>query len=377
MPRLLIALLALSVSACGIPRQSVVFLSEPTQDAGTRSIPDEWNGRLVRVRDVSAPTATGGSAMHDHALAHSHSGISAPTEGVGEPLGIREATADALHTHAVESVETAPGRTGEASNVPPSYAVAGGIVERTMRRPVAGLIVGYLRLSKPADWEWCDGSNGTPDLSDRYIMLGGTPGETGSASHTHPADHSHRWATAENPDRPGYFGDPSSPADPSLTAALRVHRHSATAETLSSGETDTQPNAPPAVALKFICATEESRMLPSGMVVAYSGNRVPGGWTELSEGLGESVAGRLVKALTDSEARYELSGVRGHDHLLTSRHRFQLAAETGTAGRDRMGSGPPVPLASHMHSFEIEEVSTTSAADLMPPYVDLMFIVKN
>lgn len=377
MLRLFISLLALSVSACGIPKQSVVFLSEPTQDARTRPIPDEWNGRLVRVRDAAAPTATGGSATHDHALAHSHSGMSAPAEQVSKPLDIRETTADALHIHAVESVETSPARTDEASHVPPSYGIAGVILERTMRKPVRGLIVGYLGLSKPAYWEWCDGNNGTPDLSDRYIMLGGTPGETGSASHTHRADHSHRWAIAENPDRPGFFGGPSSPSAPSLTASPRVHRHSASAETRSSGETNRQPNAPPAVALKFICATEESRKLPKGMVVAYSGNRVPSGWVELSEALGEPVAGRLVKALIDLEGRYELSGVRVHDHALTSRHRFELAGGPGDAGRDRTGPGPSVPLASHTHSVEITETSTTSVADLMPPYVDLLFIVKN
>lgn len=53
----------------------------------------------------------------------------------------------------------------------------------------AGVIVmwGGLVANVPAGWNLCDGTNGTPNLVDRFIK-GGTPGSTGgTATHTHAA----------------------------------------------------------------------------------------------------------------------------------------------------------------------------------------------
>src|SRR5699024_1242071 len=36
---------------------------------------------------------------------------------------------------------------------------------------VPGCIIGYVGASLPAGWYLCDGSNGTPDLRDRFIEL--------------------------------------------------------------------------------------------------------------------------------------------------------------------------------------------------------------
>ncbi len=50
--------------------------------------------------------------------------------------------------------------------------------------------------SIPANWQLCDGTNGTPDLRGRFVMgvsTGENPGATGgSSTHTHPAgNHTH------------------------------------------------------------------------------------------------------------------------------------------------------------------------------------------
>lgn len=54
----------------------------------------------------------------------------------------------------------------------------------------SGLIVmwGGLAANIPTGWSLCDGTGGTPDLTDRFIKGSGTAGTTGgSATHTHTA----------------------------------------------------------------------------------------------------------------------------------------------------------------------------------------------
>jgi len=60
----------------------------------------------------------------------------------------------------------------------------------------------------PAGWNLCDGNNGTPNLTDRFIK-GGVPGSTGgAATHTHaahssPMNHTHTVTITD----PGHFHD--------------------------------------------------------------------------------------------------------------------------------------------------------------------------
>lgn len=377
--RIVIAAIAvLALSACGIPRQAVLtFKAEPQASQSYQDIPAEWKGRLIRVRSADQPNEVGGSASHVHQLAHQHRGESLPTTELTPPLGIRNVTADATHRHLVESLETAPADTQPSDHSPLAFGLDAVVVVREIRRPVEGLIVGFLGNQLPTGWHWCDGQNGTPDLRDRFILLDSPAGPSGAADHAHQAPHSHRWATADNVDHPGYFGDPATPVDPILNAAQRVHRHAPGASISDSGTTSPAPNSPPAVGMRFIMAGPGARKLPDGIVVAYAGRSVPQGWQALEGPLSSDILGRFWRAENPDAEATRLSGTESHDHVLRSRHEFELAAGAGSAGRDRTGQGPGVPVANHRHRVMIEEDSPVAATQAVPRYVALRLIVKN
>ncbi|XHS01794.1 hypothetical protein ACFB49_34030 [Sphingomonas sp. DBB INV C78] len=285
-------------------------------------------------------------------------------------------TADATHRHQVESLDTTPGDTQPAEHLPPAFGLNAVMLDRGLQKPVPGLVAGYVGIALPEGWLWCDGADGTPDLRDRYILLDGAAGASGKAEHSHQASHVHHWATAANADHPGYFGDIATPVDPVLHAASRVHRHSAGAETVSEGITTAAANAPPAVGMRFVMATAAARKLPDGIVIAYTGNRVPAGWRTLGGDASSELLGRLWKGEATGES-YRLSGSAAHDHVLHSGHVFDLLAAEGEAGRDRIGQGPDVPIAGHRHRVEIDEQTPVAASAAMPRHVDLLLIVKH
>ncbi len=109
-----------------------------------------------------------------------------------------------------------------------------------------GSIVGWtLPISAiPRAWSLCDGTNGTPDLRDRFIPGAGTiynPDDTGgSASHTH-----------------GFTGDGhlhSPGIGTGLEFALFDQSEDIEIPPIS-GTTDATPNLPPFYALTYIIYT--------------------------------------------------------------------------------------------------------------------------
>jgi hypothetical protein len=267
--------------------------------------------------------------------------------------------------------------TGSTSSLPLAFGLDSLVLDRSVDRPFEGLVLGFVGEDLPEGWLWCDGEGGTPDLRGRYILLEAPLGPTGQADHTHQAPHMHSWATAPNIDQPGYFGDPSTQPGPTLAAAPRTHRHSPAGEITSDGSTTSAPNAPPAVGLRFIIAGPGARRLPDGVVVAYTGRSAPFGWRPLESTLSSEILGRLLKSDDPGEQQFRLSGEAAHDHILRSRHLFILQPTEGSAGTDRLGPGPPVPVAGHRHRVLIEADTPVALTDAWPPYVSLLLIVKD
>lgn len=97
--------------------------------------------------------------------------------------------------------------------------------------------------SIPAAWSLCDGTNGTPDLRDRFMVGAGdtyTPGDTGgSSTHDHPfTANPHGHTLVAGTDISGLAG-----------------RSSSTLLENPSGTTDGPSNGPPHYALAFIQLT--------------------------------------------------------------------------------------------------------------------------
>ncbi len=123
----------------------------------------------------------------------------------------------------------------------------------------------------PAGWALCNGSNGTPDLRDRFIVGAGgsyAVGATGGSADAVVVAHTHTGTTATDGNHAhgtfnmklnddGGFSQPGSFTDylrirsaSGTTESAGAHNHSFT--TNSAGSSGTNANLPPYFALAYI-----------------------------------------------------------------------------------------------------------------------------
>ena len=204
-------------------------------------------------------------------------------------------TADTANPHAVTAAQVGADPVGSAdavqvnldthtSNTANPHGVTVGQIGAEPSLPI-GTIVMYngLFIDIPANWALCDGTNGTPDLTDRFIMgtaIEGDIGVTGGSndavvvSHTHTANHNHtassnttgshthdiRVTDIGNLGAGGtWIAGSEYSGDAQYTSAISDgdHNHSITVNienvtTGSSGEDGTGKNAPAYVKLAYI-----------------------------------------------------------------------------------------------------------------------------
>jgi hypothetical protein len=147
-----------------------------------------------------------------------------------------------------------------------------GTVQTTSAELPRGVIVMWSGTSIPAGWALCDGSQGTPNLVDRFVMGAKSPslaGETGgSATHTHTTEaHAHdledltgpRYASRDNVDSTGrdVCGSPMEvytyhAAKDKTLMYCRDHRHSVTVTDTATVVVNEAASLPPYYALAFI-----------------------------------------------------------------------------------------------------------------------------
>lgn len=111
--------------------------------------------------------------------------------------------------------------------------------------------------SIPAAWALCDGTNGTPDLTDRFVVGAGDTyavDDTGGSadaivvSHTHTQNaHTHTLPVWPNH---AYTGTGENPLD--LRNTSSTNSGSTTATNQSTGSSGTNANLPPYYALAYI-----------------------------------------------------------------------------------------------------------------------------
>ena len=121
----------------------------------------------------------------------------------------------------------------------PNSLATKGYVSQQIPRGVIVMWSGAINQI-PQGWALCDGTNGTPDLRDRFIVGAGrsyTPGSTGG-SNTHNHTYSGQTSQSVGGTVPAGLG---SGAAPQLT-----HRHN------FSGTTSSEDHRPPYYALAFI-----------------------------------------------------------------------------------------------------------------------------
>lgn len=208
----------------GIPQFGLVYWDDASLPAGTWSLSAAHQTRFLKGAAAGADagalsgaiTHTHAQAAHTHTAGHTHTGgssgataqsavsisVSAGSQDIPQALTSHDhawtlGTGGALPT--ATSIDN-----GAQSSLPPYREL--GIIQQGASSPDAplGLIACWLGTipNIPSGWLLCDGSNGTPDLRDKFVRgasaLGSTTtggalghGHDSPPSHTHAEGHTH------------------------------------------------------------------------------------------------------------------------------------------------------------------------------------------
>ena len=181
---------------------------------GSGGSPDLRNKYIKGSATSANAGVTGGSLSNVHDLTHGHTGAShnhdASTTGTGTGGTIANGSGDCCsillgHTHsysATQATTVTPDNftstLATPETVEPVYKKVCAIQKKAGGSKPKGLIGLWLGDVDeiPKGWVLCDGTNGTPDLRDKYIKIANDTTEIGntggSNTHTHAAQsHSH------------------------------------------------------------------------------------------------------------------------------------------------------------------------------------------
>lgn len=208
-----------------VPDDAIILSSNPTIPTGfalcdgATTTPDLTNKYLKGASTGEDAGDTGGSLNHEHAINHTHTGVThthAGTSGSSNNMtsggsGGAQVTAD--HTHAVtlnaassETGSAYTGNAGIADNVEPAYKklIALQNTSGGNKVPKSGMIGMWLGDVNeiPTGWFLCDGDNGTPDMQDSFLKIAVDETEIedvgGSNTHTHASSNSHTHTTGSS-----------------------------------------------------------------------------------------------------------------------------------------------------------------------------------
>jgi len=202
----------------GFPDDCVVFWF-------STSAPDDWGqhgasvGKFIRGASSGSDGGTTGGGSHSHSTtSHSHGGVShdhasATSGGSNETVIVSDAGGNAQvdpnHTHPNDlassspSLSSAGGGTSGSTSYEPPYRTLWGLENTSggdswLEDAIVMWVGNYNAI--PDDWAYCNGSDGTPDMRDKFIKTsssGGSVDGTGGAnghSHSAPGAHGHGWS---------------------------------------------------------------------------------------------------------------------------------------------------------------------------------------
>jgi hypothetical protein len=310
------------------------------------------------------------------------------------------------HAHSGSTLTTVP---ADNLNIPKSYKGLRWVrATADIEAPIYAIVMDVAGATLGDDWKVCDGSNGTPDLTDYFIYPSTSGSPIGSNAHSHTSyntttesTHTHTVDVTSNSvgyNRSSEFGN---------NIASGIHSHTKTGAVSSAGgshyhtinASSTASNMPPYFVVKFWQRRTDTNDMsfPAGIVFGLYSGSVPSLYREFIEG-----RGYIPKGATGGEiigSRHGTAGGTTHTHTpgaisTSGAHGHSVTGNISynNAGGASRPAALPTPqntdyIASHYHTFTMtfDEISghthswsstTTSAENALPPYRKILFIVK-
>jgi hypothetical protein len=378
---------------------------------GGGTTPDLRN-KYLKGADASGDAGgTGGTLTHEHAINHTHTGVTHTHSGESNYANAdyesSSSTASCTHSHthtiylsantSAETGSTYTGNAGSADTVEPAYKKLMAVQRTTGTTTPYGIIGMWLGALNaiPTNWKLCDGTNGTPDMRDKWLKIANDSSELGntggSNTHTHTASNSHTHTASGVHTHP--TGSTTSMAYGSGSGGFgsngisRTHDHEVTSvsnNTSSWNNATTEANSsngePPFRTVAYI-----QYQFSAGIILAWSGTQasIPAGWER------EVALDDYYPKAWGVGTPNTTGGTNTHSHTATTHahtmiahgHTASLSAETAGAIDNENGSGTIVD--QHTHTATVTTVSgggliTTvvnwTSVNHEPPYYEVIFI---
>ncbi len=357
-----------------------------------------------------APNNTGGANTHTHTGSHTHTSNShthtyTTTHSTLDSAldgGWMDNPADGIaagHDHNVYGTNTSGALTGgglqsttvtwaSVNQEPPYYTVIFIKSSSGFASLTAGVCGHYHGSNIPGGWYYCDGSNSTPDLRNRYLKgasAGGNSGSTGGGtSHNHTLNHTHTvtahshasaYSTAGNHEylhRDSRYGDLSYPA----SAFNHVHLASFgnTASSIAGYVGSSGSSTTVEIAYKKLGVIQNNGGdVALGLVGLWLGSAgsLPDNWVLCDGSNGTpDLRDKFVKIGSSLANNSETGGANTHTHTAVSHthsatgthsHTCSLAADAGSVGayyNNRGASYEGYSPRTHAHTSENNSLTT-------------------
>ena len=264
-----------------IPVNGMVLKNETTREG--LSYHSASANRFLRGAGASQDAgSTGGTLRHSHDVSHGHSAVShkhyAETvyndNNAHLDLATAPGNADANHAHRFNTINATlnannySGSYTATSDIQPAYKTLNHFVNDSVNNvlPEPGDIAMFSGdvSDIPVGWKLCDGTNGTPDMRNRFLKANPSAGASttgGSNTHSHSSSNSHTHTATGSHNHQDLSQNISTKNPSDITAGTGVgdqhlarpgHNHSITqmnsntatwaSSTISANSADSQPS---------------------------------------------------------------------------------------------------------------------------------------
>ena len=226
----------------------------------------------------------------------------------------------------------------------------------------SGLIVAFSGSEVPAGWKLCDGSDGTPDMRERFVLgaMDDAVGDVGGG-----AVHSHEGFTEVTVMSTGHTSPGTrSCSPPGCWCTQKVssvpHSHDMTHDhTMESGS-----RLPPYTDVLYLMQ-DDADLLPERALLAFSDVSSFGDVADDSWSFREDLDGRFLRGASGTTAGGTGGSVE-HSHGDYTGMESATGAFYGSYGMTVTAHGPSATDMNHTHGYEHDHILTVESH--LPPY---------